>query len=311
MTIGDDEELFEQTVNGTPEKEEPPAVEPEPKVEAEAPEPEAIVDGSGRKHDPATGKFVPKAKAEAEPGERAQEPEGTEPVQQAKPEPKEDHRIPLSEHLSEREKRQAAERRAEDLAREMQALNRRVEELSRPKPEPQPVPDMYADPNGFVQHGIRQAVTPIEQRMEAMRDQFSEMLAVQQYGQDAVTAAKAALEAEVAANPAMRFEVQKMWQAPMPYGEVVKWHKRQTVLKEVGEDPTAYRQRIIDEALKDPEVIQRVIAQARTEAAPQPGNRAPPNVKLPPSLNRTTGAPAPVDAVARTDAELFEALVPQ
>jgi len=305
MTIGDDEELFEQILNDAPAKE-PPAVEPEPTAEAAAPEPEG-----GQPRD-AAGKFMPKAQAEAQPEAGAQEPVAevvaTQP--QAKPEPQQDHRIPLSEHLSERDKRQAAERERDEFRRSVEALNRRVEELSRPKPEPVTVPDLYADPNGFVQHGIQQAVTPIEQRMEAMRDQFSEMLAVQQFGQEAVTAAKAALESEVAANPAMRFEVQKMWQSAAPYSEVVQWHKRQAVLKEVGEDPTAYKQRIIDEALKDPAVIQRVIAQARTEAAP--GTRAPPNVKLPPSLNRQTGSGgAAIDAVPKTDAETFQALFPQ
>lgn len=306
MTVGDDKELFEQAMNDQPETPavaEAPAAEPSP-AEAQ-PEPEG-----NQPRDPATGKFMPKAAA-AEAVTPAVEPKPEPAVEPpAQPERREDHRIPLSEHLSEREKRQAAERRAEDAERRIADLSRRMDELSKPKPEPAARPDLYADPDGFVQHGVREAMTPLEQRMEQMRDQFSRMLAVQQFGADAVKAAQDEMEREIAANPLARFEAQRLWQSESPYVELVTWHKRRNALKEVGDDPAAYEQRIREKLKSDPEFVKEVIAATRADLNAQP-NRSP-NVTLPPSLNKTTGSGGQaINPTPKTDAEIFSELFPR
>lgn len=307
MAIGDDKELFEQAMNDQPV--EPPAetdapAASEPEVTA-APEPEG-----SQPRDPETGKFLPKAAASA--AEPAAEPK-PEPTAEppAQPERREDHRIPLSEHLSEREKRQAAERRAEEAERRIADLSRRMDDLSRPKQEPAARPDPYADPDGFMQHGVREAVTPIQQQMEQMRDQFSRMLAVQQFGADAVKAAQDEMEREIAANPLARFEAQRIWQSESPYAELVTWHKRRVALKEVGDDPAAFEQRIREKLKSDPDFVKEVIASARQSAQPQNGAPAP-TVSLPQSLNRTTGnGGQAMPAAARSDAEIFKEMFPR
>lgn len=300
MTVGDDKELFEQILN-----DDAPAPEPDAAmaVQPEA-EPETGEAEGGQPRD-ASGKFV--AKAEDQPENDADHRPEAEPPP-ATEEPRADHRIPLTELLNEREKRQALERRAEEAERRAQEYERRMAELSRPK-EPVQAPDLYADPNGFVQHGVQQALTPLEKRVEAQFDQMAQMFAIQAHGKEAVDAAIMALEEAVRANPATRYEVQKMLESPDRYGEVVRWHKRQQTFREIGDDPAAYRQRVIDEALKDPEVVKRVIEQARTSAAPAPDNRAPPNVRLPPSLNRASGAGGHAPALTpQTEGELFQEL---
>ena len=40
-----------------------------------------------------------------------------------------------------------------------------------------------------------------------------------------------------------------------PVGDVVRWHKQQSTLREIGPDPVAYRQKILDEARNDPEFL--------------------------------------------------------
>lgn len=296
-----DKELFEQALSDQP-------------VETPAPEaaaPEAAVEtppSEGQPRDPSTGKFLPKA-GDPPPVEAAA-PAAPEPP--AQPERREEHRIPLSEHLSEREKRQNAERERDDFRRQMEAMNRRLAELSRPQPEPVAPPDPYADPNGFMQHGIRQAVDPISERMDQMRDQFSRVMANRAFGAEVVSAARQALETEVATNPAARFEAQRMWQSDDPYGELVDWHKRKLALAEIGSDPSAYRTKLQDDLLKDPTFLARAIEAAKTQATQPANGTRPPNVSLPPSLNRTPGSGGQsLTAAPQTDAEIFAGLFPK
>jgi hypothetical protein len=301
-----DEELFEQAFSEAEPKpegtSEAPAEEPtEPEPEGEQPRDEH-------------GRFAPKAKEPEEPAEeQPSEPEPEAKAEPAKePPPQQEHRVPLAEHLSEREKRQAAERerdeerrQRESDRRELQALQRQIEELKKPKTEP---PDFYADPQAFVRSQLDPVQQTVQQQQEAMIDRFSRMMAVQQHGKDTVDAAYKALEDQVQANPAARFEAQRIWQSEHPYGELISWHKRQTALSEIGEDPAAYRQRLREELLKDPsfqaEVIAATKAAAQSPAAGQP--RPQTTTRLPPSLNRATGQGGPaVTTEPQSESELF------
>ncbi len=296
-----EKELLEQALS---EPVEPPA-EPQ---EAAAPEAAAPPPAEGQPRDPATGKFRPKA---GEPP--AVEAAPIAPETPAQPERREDHRIPLSEHLSEREKRQNAERERDDFRRQMDALNRRIAELSRPQPEPAAPPDPYADPSGFMQHGIRQAVDPIQERIDDVRDQFSRMFAEREHGAELVQEAMSEFERELASNPASRFEAQRIWRSPNPYGELVARHKSRKALAEIGTDPAAYRTKLQDDLLKDPAFLARAIEAAKATAVQPAANGSRPlNVSLPPSLNRTPGSGGlSPTAAPQSDKEIFEGLFPK
>lgn len=256
--------------------------EPEGEREAETEAPE------GQIRDPATGKFVPKQSAAVK-TDGKKKPAGEE---------QQDHRVPLSEHLSEREKRQAAERRAEALERELTTLKQ-------PKREQPAAIDPYADPQAFRDAGIREALSPLEQRLENQRLATSKLLAVDKYGSDVVNTAFTTLKQAMETDPAARFEYQRIMASDHPYAELVGWSKRQSALKEIGDDPAAYETKLREKLLSDPEFAKQVIERQRSDKRPAgTGTRS--NIDLPPSLNSASGNGANSDRVAPVnDGELL------
>lgn len=295
MTIGDDEELFEHAMTDEPAQ---------AKAEAAPVDPEPQPEDAGQPRD--------EQKQQSEP----EQPPAPEP--QAQPEPaavtppereqRQENRIPLAEHLAEREKRQRVEQerdqerqRREDLERRLQALERqRVE----PPKEEAPI-DVWANPEAFIDNRLK----AVQQQAEGVTERVSRLLATEKFGAEAVSAAMGELERQMATNPGARFEHQRIMASDHPYGELVAWHKRQATMQEIGDDPAAYRQRLRGELLKDPEFVKTVIESARQQAQPAGNGSAPPNVQLPPSLNRTTGnggqAPAQTQAMP-SEAEIFQ-----
>lgn len=127
--------------------------------------------------------------------------------------------IPISALLDEREKRQA-------LQREVEALRKAQQEQAKK-------PDFYEDPEGR----LTQERTQVQQMLWNERLNTSEMVARQAHGDEAVTAATEAFSQEVQRNPALYMELQRQQN---PYGFVVQWHKRNSFLSKIGDDPDAY-----------------------------------------------------------------------
>lgn len=253
------------------EQPEHPAPEPEPQQEPDTGEPEQ------------------QAEAQAEP-DAGGDPDGSDPDAQAQPEPQQrSARVPLSEHLHEREKRQAAEARAQAIEQQMQSLQRQMEAMrSEAKPkEPAKEPDWYDDPQAATQHYVAPHIDQINQRL-----MYNARLAASgAYGQDKVQAAQEAFDSAINSGAIDHSEYQRVMNAPNPFEAAVQWHQKQTVLQEVGTDPAAYKQRIIDEAMKDPEVRKRILESVQAEARqPATNDRPATATRLPPSLNSRTSA---------------------
>ena len=297
-----DQELFQDAISSEAPAETPPAT-----VEKPAETPPADTGGKqGR--DPATGQFTGKSSVPAtgeKPATTAQpggdRPATTEPTGG-------DHRVPLSEHLSERERRQNAERDRDEARRYVEQLARQVEALQRPREAPKP-PDPWLDPQGHADFIARQQTAPLERQLELQRDGFSRMMAVEKYGEEPVAQAFSALETAVRLDPAMRLQAQQIWQASHPYGALMSWHRREQAMKEFGSDPAAYKARLRDEFLKDPEFRKAVVEAIKAETMPAGNGSRPQSVtRLPPSLSRAPSAASPNgagDLVPLTDAELF------
>lgn len=303
MEIGDDKELFDAAMSDKPAT--PPAPEPP------EPEPEAPEEGGPPRDE--HGRFAPRQEAApAAPPAPVQPAVTTEPP--APPERREDHRIPLAEHLSVRERAQRAEaerdqerRDRSDLERRLQMMERQLGEARQPKKE---TPDVWADPAGYVDSRlaeVRSAPEDVHQRM-------SRVYAVDKFGEEAVNAAMTELERQLMTNPQARFEHQRIMAADHPYGELVTWHKRQSVFKEIGDDPAAYKARVLEDAKKDPAFVAAIVEAARQQAQQPPANGQPrsANVSLPPSLNRQTGSGGQALAASpQTDREIFDGLFPR
>lgn len=215
---------------------------------------------------------------QAAPAEEPEAPKGEEP--QAEPAPSappapepEPTRVPITAMLDEREKRQAAER-------ELQELRRWKEQLEAQQRQQQQKPvDIYEDPEGFV----RQTQASVQFALWNERLNMSEALARDKFGDETVEAARQAFEQAVQSNPALYAE---MRQNPNPYGYVVNWHKKQSVLSEIGSDPDKWKQSQI-EALRE-QVRQELLAQA--QPSPKP-TAPPPSLSKAPSRGNDAIAP--------------------
>lgn len=273
----DNSELFEAALSDDP-------------VTQEA-EPVAVAE-EGQPRD-AQGRFASKAEPEPEP-----QPVQAEPA-------KEEHVLPSWRAREIAEERRAAVERAERAEREAAQFRERLAALEQQKqPQPEPV-DIFADPNAWAQ----QQLSPLEQRMQSLtanltlRASRAENVAI--HGREAVTAAeKAVEEAMRSGDPDIPGLQAKARASDDPVGVVIDWHKSRSLLKETGGDLGAYRQKVLDEAMKDPAFQAKVIEAARVQAN---GGAQPKTItRLPPSLNKIAASAGHDDADNdMSDAGLF------
>jgi hypothetical protein len=146
--------------------------------------------------------------------------------------------IPISALLDEREKRQRAEREAEELRKQIEAQR-----------QPQQVPDFYDDPEARLQMERQQTL----QLAWSNKLDVSEMLARERHGEETVEAAKVAFIEACQTNPSIYSELQRQQN---PYGYVVAWHKRQSVLAQMGDDPDKWIEQQIATRLQSAQTVQ-------------------------------------------------------
>lgn len=274
----DDKELFEDAIGAReqkpepapePEREEPGTLEAEPSVEPDEPE------------------------AEGDP----QEPE---PEEQPAQEP--DHRIPLPEYLATRERAQKAERERERLEQELAQMRQQAQQ------KPREVPEIWDNPGGFVQaqlDPVQQAIEAAHQKSEQNFQRMSKVMAVQTHGQETVDAAFDALREAMSTSPTAQFDYQRIMASDHPFGELVNWHKQQEATREFGSDPQAYRQKLQEALLNDPEFRKQAMETWNAQARGNPSERPQSKTQLPPSLSRTPAAKADKATPAQSDAELL------
>ena len=175
--------------------------------------------------------------------------------------------VPIQALDAERGRRKEIEERHE---RELKELRDQLAALSKPQQatqQPQPVapPEIFEDPDGYIRHQL----TPVQQQMMDMREFVSENMAVTAHGADAVNEAKQAIE-QVAATPDGQRVIAEMLQSQHPYDALMKWHKKQKAMAEVGDDPEAYFQRRLQEMQAAQQQPQTQTQQPATQAAPLP-----------------------------------------
>lgn len=156
----------------------------------------------------------------------AVEPEQQQPEAQAE-EPKELPRVGLDKYLSEREKRQEAQKRAD-------ALEARLRELEA-KAQPVKIPDPYEDPEGYNRH-VQESVRQTEW---TMRSEMSGRFAEQKYGRETVEAAIQWAQAEGAKDPTLG---QRVMAQASPVEWVVEQYNRDQFFQKYASDPSALTQ---------------------------------------------------------------------
>ena len=193
-------------------------------------------------------------------------------------EPEKPAAIPISALLDEREKRQAAERQAQEYQRKIAEF----EAAQKPKP------DFFDNPDAAIAAERAQ----VQKMLWNERLNMSEMLARQAHGDDTVTQAAEAFAAAAKQNPALAFDLQRQ---PDPYGHVVAWHKKQVALSKIGDDPDAYIERMVQE---------RIAAAMASQSQPAPVQTSRPAPTMPP--RSMASAPSVGSAVPRAAGSAFD-----
>lgn len=210
--------------------------------------------------------------------------------------------VPSWRLREERERAQAAERRYQDLERQLATLQSR-----QPKAEQQ-TPDIFENPNQFVEQATKQQLDPVRSEIGQLREFYSQREAVRTHGAEKVQAAYQALEKGMASRDPEAWTVyNRAMQSMDPYGAVVDWHKQRETLAQIGGDLDSYKQRLLDEALKDPEYQKKVLEAARGQAQQSGSAVARPAVSSLPSINRVGSAALHNSQQDVSDAELFDA----
>lgn len=209
--------------------------------------------------------------------------------------------IPPSRLREEADARRSAERERDELRGRLAAF----QEQQRPKAEPQARPDVFENPSRFVQDEVNPLIDPVKNEISTLREFYSQRDAVREHGQEKVTQAFQALDqAANSGDPDAVATVARVKKSMDPFGDIVSWHSRKSILAEVGSDPKAYREKVIAEALKDPEVQKRFLESTRAVATAT-GRTVNRPVSLP-SLTRVGAAALPEDQDV-DDAALFKA----
>ena len=192
--------------------------------------------------DQSTAQAPPQQEADAETdGQEVEEPSSERPS----------HMVPLKELRSEREKRQAMEKRLEEIERENERREaewqRRISDLTTritqppvQHQQPQPPPDPYTDPEGYTEYRM----SAVQQQFENRLLDYSETAARRAFGNDTVDAAFQAAQAQGL------IQQRAFLGKPDPWGAMVEWHKQYRAQQEVGTDLEAFKKRIAEEAVQ-------------------------------------------------------------
>ena len=256
-----------------------------------------------------------KAEAEALAAEATHEPQGRVPSGRLREEAEKTRaaqaeRDALKAQLD--AEKSASQKAISDLNAKFESFLRQQQAAPQPKPaeppKPEEAPDLFENPTAFVEHLERkqqQKIDKLENQMREQRINTSMAMARVRHG-DAFDAAFNSLKSLGADNPDNRALVQRIIDLPDPGEAVVTWHKRNEALREVGDDPSAYKARIAEDTRKalmaDPEFRKQLIQELRGEAATGNNGKPRTEVRLPASLNRAGGG----NTRAPNDLEIYD-----
>ena len=280
----DDKELFEQAM--TDESVQDVSEQQTEQAQAEAVAEQDAGDGQQRERDE-HGRFVAQQK----------QPDAAK---------QDEAHVPSWRLREEREQREAAERRFQEAQAQWQ---RQIAELQArvPKAEQQR-PDIFENPDAYVQQATRQQLDPVRSEIGQLREFYSQRDAIREHGQEKVQAAYQALEKGMASrDPEAWATYQRAMSSMDPYGAIVGWHQQREVFSQIGNDPNAWFEKELEKRMSEApqfaaKQLQRIQQSAQqSSAAKQTANR----VALPPSLSRASSAQVATDDGDMSDASLF------
>lgn len=237
-----------------------------------------------------------------EPAEPAKEPaEPTAPpapvVEPPPPAPAPQTPEPLEAGIPSWRLREEAEarRQAEDRARQLGERLQMIEAHLRQQ-QPAAQPDFFANPaaatEALLSTRLQQTLEPLVQEVVRQREYnhqaqlyMGKMLAEGVHGSDVVSKAEEAFLKAREAQTLDPADYETVVGSPNRYDAVVRWHRRQSVLSAVGDDPSAWFERELATRMNDPKFQAEVLEKVRGSAAGRPSV-----TQIPPSLSRATAS---------------------
>jgi hypothetical protein len=232
----------------------------------------------------------------------------TEPKGESHAPQEPDGPIPAGRLREESENRRRAERERDDLRARLAAY----EVQPRQQQQPGPKPDIFDNPQVFVENVMKPYLDRMEQREQMRVENASAEGAVRLYGEDRVGAARAALEQGMARHdPTAWATYNRAMGSHDPYGVITRAHLDRETLQQIGGDLDGYKKRVLEEALKDPEFHRRAIEAAKGQATQQVNRPAVIQSNVPnlPSLSNIGAAGGDEQMQEPTDEALFRAAV--
>lgn len=186
------------------------------------------------------GQFAPKTGDVSEIAAEVAAIPATDPIEPQQP----NGFVPIKALDAERGKRKEIEDRYDREIREMREQITRLSQPQQSVTPPAPTPALWDDPDAYLQHQI----SPVQQEIAQVRNMMMRMEATQTHGADAIRNAYEAAQRIENTPEGAALEAQIMTSGN-PFDNLVKWHKSQSILNEIGTDPEAYKQKIIQEYL--------------------------------------------------------------
>lgn len=239
------------------------------------------------------GRFV----AAQEPAEP--EPEAPQQTETEKPAAKDEDgaRVPSWRLAEEAERRRSAEQALNELRNEFQMLRMQMQQPQQAPTVPQEAPDIFADPQAFVQN----LTGTFEQRMNQLRLENSLRFAHHAHGEKFNEAYNEFTN--YVAQSRDQATYQRVMASHDPGEALVQWHKEQSLQKELGgSDLKTFLEKQREEWLKDPAVQAKVIEAFRaTQQARSPSNLT----SVPPSLSKAAAARSAHDEDGNSGADIY------
>jgi len=173
-------------------------------------------------------------------------------------------------------------RAAEDRAR---ALEARLNEVAVHLRQQEKKPDFFENPDQATEAIIQRYLQPVVEHQNAVSMYNSKLIAEARHGGDKVAEAEAAFLESRAQQTLDVADYERVVQSPNRYDAVVQWHRKQSTLAAVGDDPNAWFEKKLAEKMADPTFQASMLEKVRGNAATRPSE-----TRLPPSLSRTTAA---------------------
>jgi len=145
---------------------------------------------------------------------------------------------------------------AESDAKWQQRFEQLLGTIKQPEPPPQ-APDFWENPESAVEFRMQQVLTPIQQQLARQKEELSMLQAIDKHGQETVDAAFSSLKSKMSSDPSTAAAYQQIMSSVHPYQALVDWHKRQSAIDEIGNDPNAYREKLRAELLAELQEQQR------------------------------------------------------